>query len=135
MANDQQRQSFPQSNKLEQRAHARVERVERALIETYTGSTNNGVGITVSAKTTNVSVTGFQVKLTEPLKVGSILNTCIAVTDHQARYWLIAEVRWCGRNYPAKGYTAGFCIIPGEGSDYQRWLEAFAGIDQHARRA
>ncbi|RRJ85075.1 PilZ domain-containing protein [Aestuariirhabdus litorea] len=120
----------------EQRRGNRVPRVERVLVQMAASSYDHLLsGETVSARTRDISQQGFRAILDQEVAVGTVLQICISVTDHQRRYLLSAEVCWCS---PSDGGStcAGFRILPSEDSDYEGWMNAFSGIDQgRARRS
>ncbi|WP_426417376.1 PilZ domain-containing protein [Aestuariirhabdus sp. LZHN29] len=115
---------------MEQRRGSRVSRVERVLVQMAASSYDHLLcGETVSARTRDISLQGFRAILDKEVPAGAVLQICISVTDHQRRYLLSAEVRWCS---PSDGGStcAGFRILPSEDSDYDDWSAAFGGIDQ-----
>ncbi|MCL6416508.1 PilZ domain-containing protein [Aestuariirhabdus sp. Z084] len=118
----------------EQRQGNRVSRAERVLIQMASSSYDHLLsGETVSARTRDISIQGFRAILDQDVPQGSILQICISVTDHQRRYVLSAEVRWCS---PGDGGStcAGFRILPSQDSDYDDWISAFNGIDRRRQR-
>jgi hypothetical protein len=115
----------------QKRKQSRIPHHDRALLQLSVDSYDQLLpGETVSAKTMDVSVSGFRVISSHPMDPGTLHSICIAVTDHRRKYMLTAELVWLKeRPGSNQSYMAGFHIVPSRGTDFEAWQDAFHGIE------
>jgi hypothetical protein len=115
----------------ERRKHQRLPITCTTFIELLSprlGHSESGEMITCS--TVNVSRSGLQVILTDPLTVGAILQIGVDLPNANDTLYLAAEVRWCLlSNDEHQPWMAGFQILNASDSDIERWETLITALE------
>lgn len=79
----------------------------------------------VICNSVDISANGLQVRMDDPLPVGTILRLCAEFHDEREPIYLVGEVRWLKTD--SEGYAVGFALFESENSDIGEWKSLIAG--------
>lgn len=107
----------------ERRSLHRMLRNESVSLQLTLPSSGAGAGRVIRIETLDISPTGLRITLPERVEEERLLDLCIDLKDHNKRFLLTGEVRWCR---PSEGAAdrceAGIEVLEGEGTDHAAWF-------------
>ncbi|HUH38589.1 MAG TPA: PilZ domain-containing protein [Spongiibacteraceae bacterium] len=78
----------------------------------------------VVCNSVDISANGLQVRMDDPLPVGTILRLCAEFHDAREPLYLVGEVRWLRQE--TEGYAIGFSLFEADQSDISGWKSLVA---------
>jgi hypothetical protein len=73
----------------------------------------------------DISANGVQVRMDQPLPIGTILRLCAQFSAGRASLYLVGEVKW--QREENGQYLIGFALFESEQTDIIAWKELIAG--------
>jgi hypothetical protein len=78
----------------------------------------------IICRSLDISANGLQVRMDQPIPVGSILRLCAQFRDNRRSLYLVGEVKWLRQE--AEQYCIGFALFESEQTDIIAWKELIA---------
>lgn len=75
----------------------------------------------VICRSVDISTNGLQVRMDEPVPVGSILRLCAQFHDNRQSLYLVGEVKWLREERGQ--FCIGFSLFESEQTDIMAWKE------------
>lgn len=105
---------------LDERIAPRIEKDSTIFIELGADASN-----IIICKSLDLSMTGVQVLVDEPILEGCILRLCLD-SQGKAPIFVVARVVW--QKSGTDGFHIGFKLLPSKGTDFQSWETAIEEI-------
>lgn len=115
----------------QKRQHLRLPVATTTFIEVLSPKADNSEpGRLVTCETLDVSRRGLQVKVSEEMTVGAILQIGVDLPGPDDILYLAGEVRWCLETGDEQlPWAIGFNIMNSSNSDIARWIELLASME------
>ena len=116
--------TMSQADDTDRRTSRRRSRDERLLVQIVSAEgAPELAGVTLPARTCDVSAGGLALWLDRPLAPGVRLELWVNVTGLPGKFFLCGEVRWARAVPP--DYLHGIQLLPVPGDDLARWRQCF----------
>jgi hypothetical protein len=79
----------------------------------------------ILCKSVDISANGLQVRMDQPIPVGTILRLCAQFRSGRQSLYVVGEVKWQRRENDS--YCIGFALFESEQTDIIAWKELIAG--------
>lgn len=115
-----------ENNNDERRSEQRLAETVTILLERYAADFDNSRPASiVICRSLDVSANGLQVRVDEPIPLGTILRLCAQFSSGRQPLYVVGEVKWLREEGDA--YCVGFALFESEGTDIVGWKQAIAG--------
>jgi len=115
-----------ENNNHERRSEQRLTETVTILLERYAAEFDNSHPASiVICRSLDISANGLQVRIDEPIPVGTILRLCAQFSSGRQPLYVVGEVKWLREEGGA--YDIGFALFESEGTDIAAWKQAIAG--------
>lgn len=115
----------PQSAGAERRTETRLDDRATIFIELLATDYDQREPAQISiCSSVDISANGMQVRLDQPVEVGSILRLCAEFPDGRPPIYLVGEVKWLRPD--GEDYCAGFALFESEQTDIIAWKQVIA---------
>lgn len=121
-----ERMNDADSQDRERRSEERLDEGVTILVERYAAEFDNSRPASiVLCKSIDISANGLQVRMDQPIPVGTILRLCAQFRSGRQSLYVVGEVKWLR---PENGvYCIGFALFDSEQTDIITWKELIAG--------
>jgi hypothetical protein len=102
------------------RTECRRAAVERLFIQIVDCVDADKIGTTVSCHSTESSASGLRISTEEQIPAGSRIDLWVNISARPGKFFLSADVRWCGQPYNGV-YQLGVKLIDGAATDTAAW--------------
>ena len=114
------------TNDQERRSEQRLTETVTILLERYAADFDNSRPASiVICRSLDISANGLQVRVDEPIPLGTILRLCAQFSSGRQSLYVVGEVKWLREEKDA--YSVGFALFESEGTDILAWKQAIAG--------
>jgi hypothetical protein len=114
------------NNDQERRSEQRLTETVTILLERYAADFDNSRPASiVICRSLDISANGLQVRVDEPIPLGTILRLCAQFSSGRQSLYVVGEVKWLREENGA--YSIGFALFESEGTDIVAWKQAIAG--------
>lgn len=118
MTNDAQGDNRRSEHRLDERVTIFVER--------YAAEFDNSRAASIMiCDSVDISANGVQVRMDQPLPIGTILRLCAQFSGGRESLYLVGEVKW--QREESGQYCIGFALFESEQTDIIAWKELIAG--------
>jgi PilZ domain len=108
------------------RSEQRLEEQVTLFVERYAAEFDNSRPASIMiCDSVDISANGVQVRMDQPLPIGSILRLCAQFSGGRDSLYLIGEVKW--QREENDQYCIGFALFESEQTDIIAWKELIAG--------
>lgn len=110
----------------ERRSEQRLGEGVTIFVERYAAEFDNSRPASiVLCKSVDISANGLQVRMDQPIPIGTILRLCAQFRSGRQSLYVVGEVKWQRREDDV--YCIGFALFESEQTDIIAWKEAIAG--------
>lgn len=110
----------------ERRSEHRLDEHVTIFVERYAAEVDNSRSASIMiCDSVDISANGVQVRMDQPLPVGTILRLCAQFSGGRASLYLVGEVKW--QREEDGQYCIGFALFESEQTDIIAWKELIAG--------
>jgi hypothetical protein len=115
-----------EDNDSDRRTEHRLDEQVTIFVERYAADFDNSRPASIMiCDSVDISANGVQVRMDQPLPLGTILRLCAQFSGGRASLYLVGEVKW-QRQEDAQ-YCIGFALFESEQTDIIAWKELIAG--------
>jgi len=112
----------------EERIETRIESNFTIFIEVVSSSVDHSSpGNVILCNSLDVSTSGLQVVVDEPIPVNSILRLCLDMKDREPIF-VIGEVKWQRPDNESEGTRIGFLLFESEDTDIKAWKDSIEDL-------
>lgn len=116
----------PSDNASNRRSEHRLDEHVTIFVERYAAEFDNAQAASIMiCDSVDISANGVQVKMDQPLPIGTILRLCAQFSGGRASLYLVGEVKW--QREENGQYCIGFALFESEQTDIVAWKELVAG--------
>ena len=113
-------------NNDERRSEARLDEHVTIFVERIAAEYDNSRPANiVICSSVDISANGLQVRMDQPIPVGSILRLCAQFGGDRKSLYVVGEVKWLREEFGH--YCIGFELFESEQTDIIAWKNAIAG--------
>ena len=110
----------------ERRSEQRLDEGVTIFVERQSAAyDNSNPANIVICKSIDISANGLQVRMDEPIPLGTILRLCAQFSSGRESLYVVAEVKWLRQE--GDSYCIGFALFESEQTDIIAWKELIAG--------
>lgn len=110
----------------ERRSEQRLDEGVTIFVERYAAEFDNSQPASIIVcKSIDISANGLQVRMDEPIPLGTILRLCAQFSSGRQSLYVVAEVKW--QRQENDSYCIGFALFESEQTDIIAWKELIAG--------
>lgn len=110
----------------ERRSEQRLDEGATIFVERYAADFDNSQPANiVLCQSVDISANGLQVRMDQPIPIGTILRLCAQFRSGRQSLYVVAEVKWQRREGDV--YCIGFALFDSEQTDIIAWKELIAG--------
>ena len=110
----------------ERRSETRLNESVTIFVERYAADFDNtNPASIIICKSVDISANGLQVRMDQPIPLGTILRLCAQFSSGREALYVVGEVRW--QREEDSGYCIGFGLFESEQTDIIAWKELIAG--------
>jgi hypothetical protein len=110
----------------ERRSETRLDEHATIFVERYAAEFDNSSPASiVICQSVDLSANGLQVRMDQPIPLGTILRLCAQFSSGRESLYVIGEVRW--QREENGSYCIGFGLFESEETDIVAWKELIAG--------
>jgi hypothetical protein len=108
------------------RSEQRIDEHVTIFVERYAAEFDNAQAANIMiCDSVDISANGVQVRMDQPLPIGTILRLCAQFSGGRASLYLVGEVKW--QRAEEGQYCIGFALFESEQTDIIAWKELIAG--------
>jgi hypothetical protein len=109
----------------ERRSEHRLDEHVTIFVERYAAEFDNSRAASIMiCDSVDISANGVQVRMDQPLAVGTILRLCAQFSGGRESLYLVGEVKWLREENGQ--YCIGFALFESEQTDIVAWKELIA---------
>ena len=111
-----------------QRAQARFKNTDDINLKIVFSSENPGLlGRKLDGSTLDVSSSGMRILLDNAIRIDSVLDVWVALKEHNRKYFLTGNVRWCNESEKPGIYQIGLVLRERSDTvtDLRSWQDVF----------
>jgi hypothetical protein len=113
-------------NASDRRSEERLDEHVTIFVERYATDFDNSRPASIMiCDSVDISANGVQVRMDQPLPLGTILRLCAQFSGGRASLYLVGEVKW--QRQEEAQYCIGFALFESEETDIIAWKELIAG--------
>lgn len=110
----------------ERRSEQRLDEGVTIFVERYAAEFDNSRQASIIiCKSVDISANGLQVRMDQPIPIGTILRLCAQFRSGRQSLYVVGEVKWQRREDDI--YCIGFALFESEQTDIIAWKELIAG--------
>ena len=110
----------------ERRSEERLDESVTIFVERYAAEYDNSRPASiVICKSVDISANGIQVRIDQPIPMGTILRLCAQFRSGRQSLYVVGEVKW--QRHENDSYCIGFALFDSEQTDIIAWKELIAG--------
>ncbi len=110
----------------ERRSEQRLDESVMIFVERYAAEFDNSrPARIIICKSVDISANGLQVRIDQPIPIGTILRLCAQFRSGRQSLYVVGEVKWQRREDDL--YCIGFALFDSEQTDIITWKELIAG--------
>ncbi len=111
----------------ERRSEERLDESVTIFVERYSAEFDNSrPAKIIVCKSIDISANGLQIRLDQPIPVGSILRLCAQFGSGRRSLYVVGEVKWERREEGL--YCIGFVLFDSEQTDIILWKQLIADL-------
>jgi hypothetical protein len=115
-----------EQNNNDRRSEQRLTETVTVLLERHAADFDNSRPASILiCRSLDISANGLQLRVDEPIPVGTILRLCAQFSSGRQSLCVVGEVKWMREENGA--YSVGFALFESEGTDIVEWKHAIAG--------
>jgi hypothetical protein len=112
-------------NSSERRSEHRLDENVTIFVERYAAEFDNSSGASIMiCDSVDISANGVQVRMDQPLPIGTILRLCAQFSGGRESLYLVGEVKWL--RFDSGQHCIGFALFESEQTDIVAWKELIA---------
>jgi hypothetical protein len=109
----------------ERRSEQRLDESATIFVERYAAEYDNSRQASIIiCKSVDISANGLQVRIDQPIPIGTILRLCAQFRSGKRSLYVVGEVKWQRREDDL--YCIGFALFESEETDIIAWKELIA---------
>ncbi len=109
----------------ERRSEQRLDESVTIFVERYAAEFDNSrPAKIIICKSVDISANGLQVRLDQPIPIGTILRLCAQFSSGRQSLYVVGEVKWERRENDL--YCIGFALFESEQTDIIAWKQLIA---------
>jgi hypothetical protein len=113
------------NNASNRRSEHRLDEHVTIFVERYAAEFDNSRSASIMiCDSVDISANGVQVRMDQPLPVGTILRLCAQFSGGRESLYLVGEVKWLREE--GGQYCIGFALFESEQTDIVAWKELIA---------
>lgn len=110
----------------DRRSEERIDEHVTIFVERYAAEFDNSRAANIMiCDSVDISANGVQVRMDQPLPIGTILRLCAQFSGERPSLYLVGEVKW--QRAEEGQYCIGFELFESEQTDIIAWKELIAG--------